>query len=139
MLPFTARQLGDSTGIAAFLQPKFNFNSSMPDHARRRAYIPMKDQTLIAVREFLETFEEVFGTDWQYTKSMLGIQDQTPEQTDAVRKMGLETIHIIASDGTFLEPRVDDETEDWGRRGALLERYRRLKSLTGQSDAPTTQ
>ena len=31
MLPFTALRLGDSIGIAAFLQPKFNANSNAPD------------------------------------------------------------------------------------------------------------
>ncbi|EDY18582.1 hypothetical protein CfE428DRAFT_3967 [Chthoniobacter flavus Ellin428] len=89
----------------------------------------MTDETLTAVREFLEAFEEVFRDDWQYTKSMLGIRGETPEQTEAARKMGLETIDLIAPDGTFLEPRVDDEIEDWGARGGLLARYRRLKTL----------
>jgi hypothetical protein len=43
--------------------------------------------------------------------------------------MGLEDIPIIAEGGTFLDPRVDDEIEDWGNRGALLRDYRRLKRL----------
>ncbi len=89
----------------------------------------MTDETLTAVREFLEVFEDVFRDDWPYTKSMLGIRAETPEQAEAARKMGLETIHIISPDGTFLEPRVDNEIEDWGARGALLARYRRLKNL----------
>jgi hypothetical protein len=106
---------------------------------RRRSRIPMTDETLIAVREFLDAFEKVFGTDWQYTKSMLGIRDETPEQAEAARQMGWETIHIIAPEGTFLEPRVDDEIENWGHRGMLLERYRRLKSLIGHFDTPSAQ
>jgi hypothetical protein len=99
----------------------------------------MTDETLIAVREFLEAFEEVFRDDWQYTKSMLGIRDETTEQAEAIRKMGLETIYRIAPDGTFLEPRVEDEIEDWGARGMLLRRYRRLKSLTAPPDATSVQ
>jgi hypothetical protein len=93
----------------------------------------MTDDTLTAVREFVQSFEAVFGTDWQYTKSMLGIQDQTPEQASAIRELGLESIPTVAIDGTFLSPGIDDEAEDWGHRGILLERYRRLKTLLEQS------
>jgi hypothetical protein len=87
----------------------------------------MNKETLAVVREFVQSFEEVFGNDWKYTKSMLGIHDLTPEQA-AAEEAG-ETIPIISKDGTFIEPAVTDEIEDWGHRGRLLERYRRLKQL----------
>ncbi len=61
-----------------------------------------------AIAEFVGAFEVVFRYDWPYTKTMFGYHE----------------------DGaTFIEPGLDDETEDWGARGALLEKYRRLVSL----------
>jgi hypothetical protein len=80
-----------------------------------------------AVREFLNAFEEVFDRDWAYTKQMLGIQDETEEQKRAAAQIGLETIPVIADDGTFIHPKVEDETEDWGHRGRLLAAYRALR------------
>lgn len=100
--------------------------------------MPSYDPLPVAVREFLDVFEAVFGSDWEYTKDMLGIVNETPAQAAAAREMSLEEIPIIARDGTFLEPGVDDEVEDWGNRGILLERYRRLKRLVEPSK-PVTQ
>ena len=34
-----------------------------------------------------------------------------------------------AEGATFVEPGLEDENNDWGARGALLEKYRRLVSL----------
>ena len=82
-----------------------------------------------AVREFLDAFEEVFDRDWPYTKQMLGIQGETEDQKKALAELGLETIPIIADDGTFVRPKVDDEVEDWGNRGRLLAAYRAVKDL----------
>jgi len=73
------------------------------------------------IREFLDAFEEVFDRDWTYTKRMLGIRDETEEQKR------LETIPIIADDGTFVHPKVEDEVEDWGNRARLLAAYRELR------------
>jgi hypothetical protein len=36
---------------------------------------------------------------------------------------------MIFGNGTFLNPKVEDETEDWGFRGFLLQEYRRLKRI----------
>jgi hypothetical protein len=80
-------------------------------------------------RDFLAAFEEVFDRDWAHTKEMLGIQDETEEQKRAAAEMGLETIPIIADDGTFIHPKVEDELEDWGSRGRLLQAYRALRSF----------
>ena len=92
----------------------------------------MSADMLAAIRDFVTSFEAVFGDDWQYTKEMLGITGETPEQSEAAKAMGLETIPIIAEGGTFLDPRVDDEIEDWGNRGALLRDFRRLKRLLSE-------
>lgn len=58
-----------------------------------------------AVTEFVGAFEIVFRYDWQYTKEMIGDEE---------------------SGANFIEPGLEDEIEDWGARGALLEKYRRL-------------
>ncbi len=79
------------------------------------------------VTEFIEAFEQVFHKDWAYTKDMLGMHDNTQAQHAAGEMMGLETIPVVAEDGTFLQPRVEDEKENWGYRGRLLELYRELK------------
>nr|WP_315204013.1 hypothetical protein [uncultured Albidiferax sp.] len=58
-----------------------------------------------AISEFVGAFEIVFRYDWEYTKLMFGDE----------------------SDGAnFIEPGMRDESEDWGARGALLEKYRGL-------------
>ena len=75
----------------------------------------------------MKCFEEVFHDDWSHSKEMMGIQDESKEQLADLAKLGLETIHMIRPDGTFLEPKVADELEDWGNRGALLKAYRKLK------------
>jgi len=61
-----------------------------------------------ALAEFVGAFELVFRHDWSYTKVMIGDE---------------------VEGATFLEPRLDDETEDWAARGALLQKYRNLVAL----------
>ena len=58
-----------------------------------------------ALAEFVGAFETVFHHDWDYTATMIGSEDPS-----------------------FLSPglSLEDETEDWGARGALLEKYRNL-------------
>ena len=66
----------------------------------------MKEEPISqALTEFVGAFEVVFRYDWDYTKLMLGDE---------------------ADGATFIEPGLKDETEDWGARGALLEKYRAL-------------
>ena len=79
------------------------------------------------VREFLDAFEEVFDGDWTYTKEMLGIRGETEMEKQAAARLGVESIPIIADDGTFLHPKVADEIEDWGSRARLLAAYRALR------------
>jgi hypothetical protein len=62
-----------------------------------------------------------------YTKEMLGIRGQTEEQQRAEAELGLETTAMIAEDGTFVHPKVEDEVEDWGNRARLLQAYRALR------------
>lgn len=64
-----------------------------------------------ALAKFAYAFEQVFHHDWDYT---LG----------AITGAGW-----IAEDGTFLEPKVADEMDDWNHRGTLLEAYRELQAV----------
>lgn len=79
------------------------------------------------VQEFLDAFEDVFDRDWAYTKEMLGMRAETPAQKAVAAKLGLKTVPIIAEDGTFIDPKVEDEVEDWGNRARLLAAYRALR------------
>lgn len=79
------------------------------------------------VREFIDAFEEVFDRDWRYTKKMLGIREEATAQRAEAATLGLETIPVIAHDGTFIHPKVEDEIEDWGNRARLLAAYRALR------------
>jgi hypothetical protein len=81
----------------------------------------------LRLTRLLDAFEEVFDRDWVYSKQMLGIRDATKEQKEAAAAAGLETIPIIAEDGSFVNPKVEDEVEDWGNRARLLDAYRALK------------
>lgn len=82
-----------------------------------------------SITSFLNLFEEVFDRDWEYSKEMMGISDETEEQKLAAKEIGLESIEIISNEGTFINPKVKDEIENWGNRGALLREYRILKEF----------
>lgn len=82
-----------------------------------------------SIIKFIESFEQVFDKDWSYTKERLCIADETEEQRNNLLQAGLETIIFISPEGTFINPKVENENEDWGNRCALLEEYRRLKNL----------
>jgi len=68
-----------------------------------------QEQLQLAVSEFIGAFEIVFRYDWEYT-----------------------TVMIDPGASSFLEPGVEDESEDWGARGALLEKYRNLVTIMKQ-------
>ena len=72
----------------------------------------MDDDYIDAVVNFVDRFELVFDNDWEMTKSII----QDPK-------------YYIEEDGTFLEPRVEDESNNWANRGGLLASYRKLKKL----------
>jgi hypothetical protein len=64
-----------------------------------------------ALDDFVGSFELVFDNDWEITKARIRDGD------------------YISTDGTFIEPKVEDESNNWGNRGALLTSYRRLRRL----------
>ncbi len=88
------------------------------------------DKDLInSINKFIEAFEQVFDRDWDYTKEQLGIAEETEEQKRNSIQAGLETIYFISPEGTFINPKVEDEAENWGHRAVLLDEYRKLKKL----------
>jgi len=91
---------------------------SMADFAmsteRKRAMLVPPEFTS-ALSDFLRCFEAGFGdADWDMTR-------------DILTGDGLE--YYIHPNGTFLEPGVSDESNNWHNRGALLATYRRLNAV----------
>lgn len=61
------------------------------------------------ISNFLLSFDGVFDNDWEHTK--LCIQDSK---------------YLISEDGTFINPKVVDEENNWANRAILLRNYRAL-------------
>lgn len=62
-----------------------------------------------ALTDFMRCFETVFGDpDWPVTLD------------------NMQSEYLIHPNGTFLEPGVADESNNWHNRGSLLAAYRRL-------------
>jgi len=81
-----------------------------------------RGKLLKLVREFLSAFEAAFDTDWEYTKSELGIR---PDTEAAIRHWESQGVRYEDyAKRTFLRPQLDDESEDWGSRGRLLHLHR---------------
>lgn len=77
--------------------------------------IMLKDQEIVELAsEFLERFRLVFEYDWEFTQATL----QIPAES-----------HFIAAGGTFINPGISDESNNWANRGALLSTYRRLDAV----------
>ena len=70
----------------------------------------MDKDLLHAAAEFVLRFESVFDNDWSHTKHMI-------QEREALIK------------GTFANPGVEDEENDWSDRARVLEAYRHLKAL----------
>jgi hypothetical protein len=70
-------------------------------------------ELIVSLFSFIDRFELVFGeTDREYTREAIG---------------GDQAKYSIHPNGTFLEPGVEDESNNWGNRGSLLMTYRCLK------------
>lgn len=82
-------------------------------------------ELLSVLRQFLDSFELVFGeTDWDTTREAIA---------------GDLAKYFIHPNGTFLEPGVDDESNNWWNRGSLLADYRRLKHQLAMSQFIVTE
>lgn len=70
-----------------------------------------------ALDDFLRCFEAVFGdADWPVTLD------------------NMQSEFLIHPNGTFLEPGVADESNNWHNRGSLLASYRRLLATMGAEE-----
>lgn len=65
------------------------------------------DEMFNALNRFAFCFQLVFDADWEMTRGCID------ESDDFIN-------------GTFINPMVDDESNNWANRGALLESWRRL-------------
>jgi hypothetical protein len=61
------------------------------------------------ISNFLLSFELVFGVDWDYSQMCLE-----------------ESKSYISAKGTFIDPLMQDEQNNWANRGSLLNAYREL-------------
>jgi hypothetical protein len=116
-------------GAWVFQIPVLHKHVNVSGKLKQKLLNDMENKLRDSIEKFLRAFETVFDEDWTYTKEMLGIMEETEEQAKNSKDFGLETIHIISPDGTFLNPKIEDEIEDWGSRGELLDQYRKLKAL----------
>lgn len=69
------------------------------------------------ISDFLSAYYAIFEMDWEHTKTCL----ENPE-------------YFISSSGTFINPRVNDEGNNWGNRPMLLNAYRKLVEYIESND-----
>jgi hypothetical protein len=72
----------------------------------------MNEELLDAVVDFVQHFELVFDADWEVTQANIRNSE-----------------FLISERGTFVEPGVEDEGNNWGNRGSLLDSYRLLRAV----------
>ena len=70
-----------------------------------------------ALLAFLTSFKLVFGYDWEFSRDIF--------QSDSLG-------WYIQDGHTFLNPGVEDESNNWGNRGGLLASYRHLLAVMEQ-------
>lgn len=61
------------------------------------------------ISDFLRSFDAVFNGDWDHTQACIQ-----------------ESRHFFSQNGTFVEPKVADEENNWANRASLLKSYRNL-------------
>jgi hypothetical protein len=71
---------------------------------------PEAGTALDALADLVDKLHLVLHHDWEFTKDALNANPGT---------------YTIAPGATFLEPGVEDESNNWGNRGSLLAAYRR--------------
>lgn len=74
-----------------------------------------------AVTDFMSSFELVFDNDWDMTEGIIK-----------------DSKFYIAENGTFLNPDVEDEGNNWANRGSLLANYRKLYDLMKKKEISTS-
>ncbi|MBH0066378.1 TIR domain-containing protein [Psychrobacter sp. SZ93C1] len=69
------------------------------------------------ISNFLSAFDAIFDMDWEHTKGCL-----------------VDSEFFISSNGTFINPNVYDEGNNWGNRPFLLNSYRELITYIEKHD-----
>lgn len=94
--------------MADFIKSKENMKDSINDYK-----VIVDGKLILQLKAFLDSFELIFGDgDWSATQCNL--------QDDA---------NLISPTGTFLNPGVNDESNNWHNRGSFLAVYRELKEV----------
>ncbi len=70
----------------------------------------------VAINTFVSRFELVFHEDWQMTQSCVNDEN------------------FIHKNGTFINPNIEDEDNNWWNRGGLLKSYRDLCHIMKQKE-----
>jgi len=97
--------------MADFIKSKENMKNSNNDYK-----VIVDGKLILQLQAFLDSFEVVFGdADWETTRCNL--QDD---------------VNLISPTGTFLNPSVDDESNNWHNRGNFLAVYRGLKEMLNE-------
>lgn len=94
----------------------------------------------ITAERFLSAFETVFGSDWSYTQSQLGVDPRRAavESAELLALFGESPEQVGDSESTFLNPAVKDlEAQNWGNYELLLKAYAALKDQLSSSVEPT--
>lgn len=76
----------------------------------------VSEEFLNKAKNLVTLFELVLDQDWEMTKSCLN--DEL----------------FLSKDGTFLNPKVEDESNNWANRGSLLASYREFKEILDKYD-----
>ena len=130
---YTKEQLGTDTdefeGKQTFIKGEWISNWCNKDDLIEYYLKLKKEYSKENLKQFIYYFEAVFDKDWDYSTMNLGIEEQSGKSKEFDKKMGLETIHIISPEGTFLHPNLtEDELEmaNWGNRDLLLKYYKEI-------------
>ena len=73
--------------------------------------MPEQDDLVEGIAEFVDRFWLVFENDWEFTRFMISSGG------------------YIASEGSFLNPKIGDIENNWANRARLLESYPRLQEV----------
>lgn len=76
-----------------------------------------EERFLSLVNEFLSATIFIFDMDWEHTKYCM-----------------LDIKSFVSSRGTFIDPQVEDEGNNWGNRPGYLEAYRKLKLFMEENE-----
>jgi hypothetical protein len=113
--------LEEILGLVRFTAKKSNISAKNINISQRSTkYDIEKLEDLIS--NFVTNFEALFDWDWDHTNGCL--------RDDLIE-------YFISPSGTFINPNVVDEGNDWGNRPGLLNSYRKIKEFMSEYDIST--